>query len=85
MGDRRVSRPPSSGRSTCGVAIASVAIFGQDAGMLDLMPSFMAIGIGGDLTIPLTATVLGVILTSRPPTRISSPWPDPRAGAVSRA
>jgi hypothetical protein len=52
--------------------------------MLALMPSFMAIGIGGDLTIPLTATVLGVILTSRPPTRISSPWPDPRAGAVSR-
>jgi hypothetical protein len=52
---------------------------------LALMPSFMAIGIGGDLTIPLTATVLGVILTSRPPTRISSPWPDPRAGAVSRA
>ncbi len=28
---------------------------------LDLMPSFIAIGIGGGLTIPLTATVLGVM------------------------
>jgi EmrB/QacA subfamily drug resistance transporter len=54
-------RSVSFGMALMGLAIASVALFGQDAGMLDLMPSFIAIGIGGGLTIPLTATVLGVM------------------------
>ena len=44
-----------------GTGIASLALLGADAGALDLMPSFIAIGIGGGLTIPLTATVLGVM------------------------
>lgn len=54
-------RSVTFGMALMGAAIASVAIFGQNAGMLDLMPSFIAIGIGGGLTIPLTATVLGVM------------------------
>ncbi|NRQ49278.1 MFS transporter [Aeromicrobium stalagmiti] len=54
-------RSVSLGMGLMGVAIASVAIFGQDASMLDLMPSFVAIGIGGGLTMPLTATVLGIM------------------------
>lgn len=54
-------RSVSFGMGLMGVAIASIAFFGQDARMLDLMPSFIAIGIGGGLTIPLTATVLGVM------------------------
>jgi EmrB/QacA subfamily drug resistance transporter len=54
-------RSVSFGMGLMGLAIASVAFFGQDASMLDLMPSFIAIGIGGGLTIPLTAVVLGVM------------------------
>ncbi|AWB90958.1 MFS transporter [Aeromicrobium chenweiae] len=54
-------RSVTFGMALMGVAIASVALFGQDASMLDLMPSFIAIGIGGGLTIPLTATVLGIM------------------------
>jgi len=54
-------RSVSFGMALMGVAMASIALFGQGAGMLDLMPSFIAIGIGGGLTIPLTATVLGVM------------------------
>jgi EmrB/QacA subfamily drug resistance transporter len=54
-------RSVSFGMALMGVAMASIALFGQGASMLDLMPSFIAIGIGGGLTIPLTATVLGVM------------------------
>lgn len=54
-------RSVSFGMGLMGTAIASVALFGQGDGMLDLMPSFIAIGIGGGLTIPLTAVVLGVM------------------------
>ncbi|WP_456697758.1 MFS transporter [Aeromicrobium sp. P5_D10] len=54
-------RSVSFGMGLMGVAIGSVAFFGQDATALDLMPSFIAIGIGGGLTIPLTATVLGIM------------------------
>jgi EmrB/QacA subfamily drug resistance transporter len=38
--------------------IASVSLLGQNASFLDLMPSFAVIGIGGGLTVPLTASVL---------------------------
>ena len=38
--------------------IASVSLLGADAGFLSLMPSFAVIGIGGGLTVPLTASVL---------------------------
>jgi EmrB/QacA subfamily drug resistance transporter len=41
--------------------IASVATFDNTATFLSLMPSFAAIGVGGGLTIPLTATVLGIM------------------------
>jgi EmrB/QacA subfamily drug resistance transporter len=58
-------RSVSFGMALMGVAIASVALFGQDASMLDLMPSFLTIGIGGGLTIPLTAVVLGVMPTDQ--------------------
>jgi EmrB/QacA subfamily drug resistance transporter len=38
--------------------IASVSLLGEDAGFWSLMPSFAVIGIGGGLTVPLTASVL---------------------------
>ena len=38
--------------------IASVSFLGADAGFASLMPSFAVIGIGGGLTVPLTAAVL---------------------------
>ena len=38
--------------------IASVSLLSADATFLDLMPSFAIIGIGGGLTVPLTASVL---------------------------
>ena len=40
------------------VGIGSVSLLGADAGFLSLMPSFALIGIGGGLTVPLTASVL---------------------------
>ena len=41
--------------------IASVALLGRDASYLSLMPSFALIGIGGGLSVPLTAMVLGAM------------------------
>jgi EmrB/QacA subfamily drug resistance transporter len=38
--------------------IASVSLLGADAGFASLMPAFAVIGIGGGLTVPLTASVL---------------------------
>src|ERR1700712_968690 len=38
--------------------IASVSLLSADATFLDLMPGFAIIGIGGGLTVPLTASVL---------------------------
>lgn len=38
--------------------IASVSLLSADATFLDLMPGFAVIGIGGGLTVPLTASVL---------------------------
>jgi predicted MFS family arabinose efflux permease len=38
--------------------IASVSLLGADAGFWSLMPAFAVIGIGGGLTVPLTASVL---------------------------
>jgi len=40
------------------VGIASVSLLGKDSSFLSLMPSFAVIGVGGGLTVPLTATVL---------------------------
>jgi MFS family permease len=42
-----------------------VSLLGKDASFLSLMPSFAVIGLGGGMTIPLTATVLGVMPTSQ--------------------
>ncbi len=41
--------------------IASVSLLGRDATFWQLMPGFAIIGIGGGLTVPLTATVLGAM------------------------
>ncbi|GAA3519189.1 MFS transporter [Aeromicrobium panaciterrae] len=54
-------RSVSAGMAVMGLGIASVMLFGQDASMADLMPSFIAIGIGGGMTIPLTAAALSVM------------------------
>jgi EmrB/QacA subfamily drug resistance transporter len=40
------------------IGIASVSLLGRDASFLSLMPSFAVIGIGGGLSVPLTAMVL---------------------------
>ena len=41
--------------------IASVSLLGRHASYLELMPSFALIGIGGGLSVPLTAMVLGAM------------------------
>ncbi len=43
------------------IGIASVSLLGRDASFIDLMPSFALIGIGGGLSVPLTAMVLGAM------------------------
>jgi len=44
-----------------GAGIGSVSLLGAHSSFGALMPSFVAIGIGGGLTTPLTASVLGVL------------------------
>jgi MFS family permease len=58
-------RSTGFGMLAMGLGIGSTALLGADATFLSLMPSFAVIGIGGGLTIPLTATVLGVMPTSQ--------------------
>jgi EmrB/QacA subfamily drug resistance transporter len=47
------------------VGIWSVSLLGADASYLALMPSFALIGIGGGLSVPLTAMVLGAMPTEQ--------------------
>jgi EmrB/QacA subfamily drug resistance transporter len=58
-------RSTGFGMLAMGVGIGSTALLGTGATFLSLMPSFAVIGVGGGLTIPLTATVLGVMPTSQ--------------------
>jgi EmrB/QacA subfamily drug resistance transporter len=58
-------RSTGFGMLAMGLGIGSTALLGTGASFLSLMPSFAVIGIGGGLTIPLTATVLGVMPTSQ--------------------
>jgi EmrB/QacA subfamily drug resistance transporter len=58
-------RSTAVGMVVMGLGIGSTALLGKDASFLSLMPSFAVIGIGGGLTIPLTATVLGVMPTGQ--------------------
>jgi EmrB/QacA subfamily drug resistance transporter len=55
------SRVVGSAMLLMGVGIATVSLLGAGASYLALMPSFVVIGIGGGLTTPLTATVLGAM------------------------
>src|SRR4051812_20441718 len=48
-----------------GIGIGTVSLLGAGASYLALMPSFVVIGIGGGLTTPLTATVLGAMPAER--------------------
>ena len=48
-----------------GLGIASVSVFGAHTSFLALMPGLAVIGIGGGLTIPLTATILGAMPPER--------------------
>ncbi len=43
------------------VGIAGVTLLGRDSGYLALMPSFVVIGIGSGLSVPLTAMVVGAM------------------------
>ncbi len=47
------------------LGIATVSLLGRDSGVLELMPSFALIGIGGGLSVPLTAMVLGAMPVER--------------------
>lgn len=47
------------------VGIGSVSLLGRDASYLELMPSFAIIGVGGGLSVPLTAMVLGAMPTEQ--------------------
>ena len=47
------------------LGIASVSLLGRDASYLALMPSFAVIGIGGGLSVPLTAMVVGAMPIER--------------------
>ncbi len=58
-------RSTALGMVAMGLGIASTALVGENGTFLSLMPSFAVIGIGGGLTIPLTATVLGVMPTGQ--------------------
>jgi EmrB/QacA subfamily drug resistance transporter len=58
-------RSTGIGMVAMGLAIGSVSLLGADASFWSLMPSFAVIGLGGGMTIPLTATVLGVMPTSQ--------------------
>jgi EmrB/QacA subfamily drug resistance transporter len=58
-------RSTAVGMLAMGLGIGSTALLGQDASFLSLMPSFAVIGVGGGLTIPLTAAVLGVMPTGQ--------------------
>src|SRR3954452_9019880 len=58
-------RSTGFGMLAMGLGIGSTALLGTDASFLSLMPSFAVIGLGGGMTIPLTATVLGAMPTSQ--------------------
>jgi EmrB/QacA subfamily drug resistance transporter len=58
-------RSTGFGMLAMGLGIGSTALLGAHASFLSLMPSFAVIGVGGGLTIPLTATVLGVMPTGQ--------------------
>ncbi|WP_151083919.1 MFS transporter [Nocardioides cynanchi] len=58
-------RSTGVGMLAMGLGIGSTALLGAHASFLSLMPSFAVIGVGGGLTIPLTATVLGVMPTGQ--------------------
>jgi EmrB/QacA subfamily drug resistance transporter len=58
-------RSTGFGMVAMGLGIGSTALLGADASFLSLMPSFAVIGVGGGLTIPLTATVLGAMPTGQ--------------------
>ena len=58
-------RSVSFGMAIMAAGIGSVALFDAGASFGDLMPSFAIIGIGGGMTIPLTAIVLEVMPQDR--------------------
>jgi EmrB/QacA subfamily drug resistance transporter len=60
---RRLGAAPLVGTAmlVMGVGIGTVSLLGADASYAALMPSFVAIGIGGGLVTPLTAAVLSTM------------------------
>jgi MFS family permease len=64
---RRIGAHRSTGLAMflMAIGIASVALLGKDARYIELMPSFIVIGIGGGLSVPLTDMVLGAMPASQ--------------------
>ena len=58
-------RSVTAGMVLMAIGIAGTALVGANAGYGALMPTFIVIGVGGGLTTPLTATVLGVMPPAR--------------------
>ncbi len=58
-------RSTGFGMLAMGLGIGSTALLGTEASFVSLMPGFAVIGLGGGMTIPLTATVLSAMPTSQ--------------------
>ncbi len=58
-------RSSGFGMFAMGAAMFALVFLGRDAGYLSLLPWFMLLGVGGGMTMPLTATVLGVMPPSQ--------------------
>jgi EmrB/QacA subfamily drug resistance transporter len=58
-------RSTGVGMVAMGVAVGSIAFLGEGASFLSLMPAFAVIGVTSGMTIPLTATVIGVTPTAQ--------------------
>jgi len=59
------NRTVAGGFVLVAAGLLAVSRLGEDAGLADLMPGFVLVGIGSGLTTPLTASILGVVPPGR--------------------
>jgi len=55
------NRTVASGFVLVAAGLAAVSRLGEDAGMLDLVPGFVLVGVGSGLTMPLISNIVGVL------------------------